>query len=492
MILGSETSDNSDEVYLPAAQKNRDILEEYFVLEKMHAPSITSSETFYSSEEDDLFYASKYLAYELEDVSRDFDEERSVSPLASFTYTSCSSDTSGLPLTHLDAGAVRDLRCLHVLSVYDDLILSSVEEDSDELTQEEILQLIQCSTEPPKHQQENDYDGQKQIFNVKYMGFPNIENTCYMNSTLQCLLSIPPIIKDIVLQENTWKNEPGSEMLRAFYDLDFARLNKTQNMPRKHLLAAVKDCIAIRNPGFVGNEQQDAHEFLITLLAQLKDEAVMCQQAEMTFRSPVANLEFRVNRLRTCETCGNQSCSTEEVNCLSLVTGPQKSLIESLQQYFATSQLECRCDKCSGTQASESVEIQTLPRVLVLLVMRFDMFTARKIKGRLAVPEELSLASFTGSDSCEQAADLYSKEATQQAHIKTNAKQQQADASYKLSGVVSHYGSSLHSGHFVSNILDPCGAEWLSCDDNTVKSVTWSKASNTIENHGYMFFYLKS
>lgn len=36
-------------------------------------------------------------------------------------------------------------------------------------------------------------------------------------------------------------------------------------------------------------------------------------------------------------------------------------------------------------------------RVLVILVMRFDMFTARKVKGRLAVPEELSLASFTGT-----------------------------------------------------------------------------------------------
>lgn len=45
------------------------------------------------------------------------------------------------------------------------------------------------------------------------------------------------------------------------------------------------------------------------------------------------------------------------------------------------------------------------------------------------------------------------------------------------------------AGHFVSNIRDPCGPEWLKCDDESVKSVTWSQTSKTIENHGYMFFY---
>ncbi|KAA0711048.1 hypothetical protein E1301_Tti002844 [Triplophysa tibetana] len=476
MILGSENSDCSDEVSLPLKEKNRDILEE----EKRHASSNTTIEINYSAEEGDLLNSSENVANELEDRSTDFDEEQRVSPTGSFTYTSANNHTSGLLLTHLDPGFVRNLRSMHVDSVYDALILSSVEmEDSDELSQEEILQLIQCSTEPPNHQQENDYDGQKQPVNVKHMGLPNIWNTCYMNSTIQCFLSIPPIIKDIVFQENTWKNEPGSKMLRAFSDLHFARRNKTQDKQKTDLLEAVKDCIAMRNSIFEGDDQQDAHEFLITLLAQLTDEAEMCQHSTMTFRNPVANLEFRVNHLRTCETCGNQSCSTEEVNCLSLVLIPEKSLTESLQQYFATSQLECRCVKCQGTQASESVEIQTLPRVLVLLVMRFDIFTARKIKGCLAVPEDLKSGQL---HSCEQGADLYSKEATQQA---------QADANYKLSGAVSHYGSSLHAGHYVSNIRDPCGAEWLKCDDETVKSVTWTKASKTMENHGYMFFYLR-
>lgn len=42
---------------------------EYFVLERMQAPSFNSVETFYSYEEDDLFYGSEYLDYELEDES---------------------------------------------------------------------------------------------------------------------------------------------------------------------------------------------------------------------------------------------------------------------------------------------------------------------------------------------------------------------------------------------------------------------------------------
>lgn len=42
---------------------------EYFVLERMQAPSFISVETLYSYEEDDLFYGSEYLDYELEDES---------------------------------------------------------------------------------------------------------------------------------------------------------------------------------------------------------------------------------------------------------------------------------------------------------------------------------------------------------------------------------------------------------------------------------------
>lgn len=65
----------------------------------------------------------------------------------------------------------RGKHCIMCLWCSLSLILSIVEkEDSDELTQEEKLQTIQCSTEPPNHQQENDYDGQKQPVNVKYMG----------------------------------------------------------------------------------------------------------------------------------------------------------------------------------------------------------------------------------------------------------------------------------------------------------------------------------
>ncbi|XP_073672425.1 uncharacterized protein [Paramisgurnus dabryanus] len=72
--------------------------------------------------------------------------------------------------------------------------------------------------------------------------------------------------------------------------------------------------------------------------------------------------------------------------------------MESLQHYFAASSFECRCSECGGDQALETVQVQTLPKVLVLLVTRFDMYTLEKIKGCLAVPEELSLSGFTVAD----------------------------------------------------------------------------------------------
>lgn len=51
-------------------------------------------------------------------------------------------------------------------------------------------------------------------------------------------------------------NEINVFLSRAFYDLHSARRNKTLNKQKTHLLEAVKDCIAMRNPIFEDDDQQ--------------------------------------------------------------------------------------------------------------------------------------------------------------------------------------------------------------------------------------------
>ncbi|XP_042168688.1 A-agglutinin anchorage subunit-like [Oncorhynchus tshawytscha] len=49
--------------------------------------------------------------------------------------------------------------------------------------------------------------------NTKLLGLPNIGNTCFMNSALQCLLGLPAFCRDILRQQNIWSSSPSSKLL---------------------------------------------------------------------------------------------------------------------------------------------------------------------------------------------------------------------------------------------------------------------------------------
>ncbi|KAK9966868.1 hypothetical protein ABG768_003955 [Culter alburnus] len=330
-------------------------------------------------------------------------------------------------------------------------VLASMTVQSNGLSQTEILQLIQGSSQREQiEQQSSRSDTEDDVepadvstalpAKIKHLGFPNLGNTCYMNSVLQCLLTTSPFRDDVLSQREQW-NE-GSTMLRALTDLHMTRLTGNDKKLKAKLLSKVKACIETRHPDFWGDHQQDAHEFLMVCLSHLKEEGELLQSYWPKYTCPVANMEFQLNRLRTCDSCGIQKTFREDCNYLSLVISPRGCLIDSLQQYFKTSSLDCLCSECAGTTASEALELITFPRVLVLLVMRFDIRSSmRKVKDRLEVPGEFSLSCSTG--------------------------------------------------HYISHIRDITGSGWLECNDTSITRTSWAKASNNFGKNGYMLFYVK-
>ncbi|RXN07152.1 ubiquitin carboxyl-terminal hydrolase 37-like protein [Labeo rohita] len=340
-----------------------------------------------------------------------------------------------------------DLDC--ILSV-----LASMAPQSNGLSQTEILELIQSSSQQKQikiEQQISESITEDDVeladvaqtvlpTNIKHLGFPNLGNTCYMNSVLQCLLTVSPFRDDVLSQRKRWNER--STMLRALTDLHMTRLTGNDKKLKAKLLSTVKACIETRHPDFLGDHQQDAHEFLMVCLSYLKDKGELLQSSWPKYTCPVANMEFQLNRLRTCNSCGFQRSFREDYNYLSLVISPQGCLTDSLQQYFKTSSFDCSCSECAGTTSSEALELITLPRVLVLLVMRFDVTSSMcKLEDRLDVPEEFSLSS--------------------------------------------------SAGHYISHIRDVSGSGWLECSDTSIRKSSWSKASRDIRKNGYMLFYVK-
>ncbi|XP_043073804.1 ubiquitin carboxyl-terminal hydrolase 29-like [Puntigrus tetrazona] len=284
-------------------------------------------------------------------------------------------------------------------------VLASMTARSNSLPQAEILEHTECSSEREQIEIEElhtedgaqlaDVVATASPTNINHLGFPNLGNTCYMNAVLQCLLSVSPFRKDILTQRERW-NE-GSAMLRALSDLHMTRLMGNDKQLKTKLLSSVKACIETRHPDFLGDHKQDAHEFLLVCLSHLKEEGEFLRSCWPTYTCPVANMEFQLNRLLTCNSCGFQRSFTEDSNYLSLVISPQRSLTHSLEQYFKTSSLDCSCSECAGATASEALELVTCPRILVLLVMRFDITSSmKKLKDKLEVPQEFSLSCSTG------------------------------------------------------------------------------------------------
>ncbi|XP_076852835.1 ubiquitin carboxyl-terminal hydrolase 37-like [Brachyhypopomus gauderio] len=91
---------------------------------------------------------------------------------------------------------------------------------------------------------------------IQQLGFPNIGNTCYMNATLQCLLSLSCFWSPIRAQCSSWTDPSSCQMLRCFADLQQGRLTSRSSSKKKKLLRALNACISVRCPAFGEDYEQ--------------------------------------------------------------------------------------------------------------------------------------------------------------------------------------------------------------------------------------------
>ncbi|XP_064843386.1 ubiquitin carboxyl-terminal hydrolase 37-like [Oncorhynchus masou masou] len=140
--------------------------------------------------------------------------------------------------------------------------------------------------------------------NTKLLGLPNIGNTCFMNSALQCLLGLPAFCRDILRQQNIWSSSPYSQLLCCFAELHQARLSggtvHAKNKENKKILQTVKHCLSVVNEDYEEDYEQDAHECVLLLLFQLKEEGMALKGSPEPYTCPVKQLEFKLKTSRTC------------------------------------------------------------------------------------------------------------------------------------------------------------------------------------------------
>ena len=134
----------------------------------------------------------------------------------------------------------------------------------------------------------------------KPAGLKNLGNTCYMNSSLQCLASIPQFVDELFKIDKTEK-----KLTKALLQIITSLRTKTNTVIDTESFKSVIDELL---PQFYGYGQQDAQEFTSALIDKLNEET-----------PSIGKLFYGNMKSSTiCAECKKVSISDEKFSCLSL------------------------------------------------------------------------------------------------------------------------------------------------------------------------------
>jgi ubiquitin carboxyl-terminal hydrolase 36/42 len=252
---------------------------------------------------------------------------------------------------------------------------------------------------------------------MKLLGFINNENTCYINSILQCLIYSETFIKNINIPEL-------SEIIKL--------INLTDSSESGYTIVDLKkfNTFFFKNATiFKRYQQSDAHEFLIFFLDLLGD-----LQKEYQGKS-ILSIK--------CKCCGTLKKTFEDFSSINL--NVKNNLVSTFMEYLKVELHDDPnnlyfCDTCKKeTITEQKITLHTLPNVLIIVLKRWN------VQGTIDYPSELSI------------------------------KEQGVLKKYKLTGIVNHYGH-VNNGHYTCNIS--VNGEYFFIDDASVNKSEYSINKN--------------
>ena len=356
-------------------------------------------------------------------------------------------------------------------------------------------------------------------------GLKNLGNTCYMNSTLQCLSATIPFAR--FFTSGVWKrcvntsNRLGMQgRLAESFSQIISHMWKEQFTFISPMTFRKTICTFARQ--FSGTDQHDAQEFLSFLLDGLHEDLKMgASGGSMPVDQPHADSntdaletlptplgserewkrykqlndsvivdyfqgQFR-NRME-CLSCHKTSTTYNSFMYLSLPVPSKKlkgsvSLTHCLDAFLKDEIMEkdnaWKCPNCKTPRKSlKRLSIARLPPVLLIQLKRFSYSGpfSDKIETLVTFPlKNLNLTPYTPHNAPQQQFyGISNKEDPTLQHPPFN---------YELYGVTNHYGS-LQSGHYTANVLS--GNEWFNCADSRVGQLA---EKDVVSKYGYMLYY---
>ncbi len=320
------------------------------------------------------------------------------------------------------------------------------------------------------------FEAPRRVMPVGTVGLRNLGNFCYMNASLQAVMVFGRLMKEVCDEARVWRvqqgmaegKEPLCGVLRKFW------LEAQASSGQVLSAARIKAVIESSNAQFVGNDQEDAHEFFSTFINLLEDEY---RETTKEKEGPVfQHFSMSIQHTQACQQCGQGRSFEEPFLDLSLehVASDEAVGVSVLLQHFMQTErdLEWKCPKgCADGRATLAHCMVRSPRILLLQVKRFatseDGRSFVKIKNPVEVPEYLDLTPVMQAGKAE-------------------------GYLYQLRAVVVHRGETIRGGHYI------CFArkdeQWFRYNDAVVDKCTSREAFESYEaqRDAYMLFYARA
>ena len=343
-------------------------------------------------------------------------------------------------------------------------------------------------------------------------GLVNIANTCYMNATLQCFAHIKELFvyfQKPKIQSLMDLPESDSKLFPVFVELINCMYDPYDSSPLYPYI--FKEKLGQLNPLFQGPIPNDAKDLLTFMLMQLhdelnhptnnnnnnqnmiidsyiqKDKKVMFKNFvtffKNNYKSIISELFYGLTYNQTqCQICHTTIYNYQTFNFLifplAQVLNHKMQSVNfqnnfenkvTLDECFQFNQIttplnDYYCNFCRQTSIGMYANfISVLPNIIIIILNR-GVGLEHDVK--IEFEENLDLKNYVE----------YLKESS----------------FYELIGVVTHYGESGASGHFMARCKSPVCEDWYLYNDAIVQKIGFFSKEEFFRGHPYILFYKKT
>ncbi|KAM9537699.1 ubiquitin carboxyl-terminal hydrolase 36-like [Guaruba guarouba] len=300
-------------------------------------------------------------------------------------------------------------------------------------------------------------------------GLRNLGNTCFLNSTVQCLTYTPPLANYLLSKEHRCTRDQGSFCMICIMQNHVAQAFANSGNVIKPV-AFVRDLKKIAGHMRFG-QQEDAHEFLRYAIDAMQKSCLSgCTRLDCETQATTLVHQIFGGYLRSrvkCLACKSISDAYDPFLDLALEIWQARDLREALELFVKPDLLggenSYLCAGCNNrVSATKRFSIHRASNVLTLSLKRFFFYGGQKITKAVAYPEFLNIRPYMSENKGDP-------------------------VMYGLYAVLVHSGYSCHAGHYYCYVKASNG-QWYQMNDSMVRC---SNVKVVLNQEAYLLFYVR-